>query len=69
MKIIKRSGLLMFLLGLIMYLPPVAGWLTLQLGETAGNSLGTVLVVAGWSLLGAALAFSAGTRYQRRRIQ
>lgn len=69
MKLIKKIGLLLWLSGLIMYIPPVMNSLTLHFGPTIGHYSGVVSFAVGWSLLGAGLAFSAGWKYQRERIQ
>lgn len=68
MKVIKRLGYSLSLVGFIMYLPPVMEWLTMYFGETIGRLSGIVSFVIGWALLGAHLAFSAGFKYQHERI-
>jgi len=69
MKLMKKLGILLCLLGLIMFLPPVANWLTLHLGDTVGHFSGMVSFVTGWAILGAVLAFSTGLKYQYKRIR
>jgi hypothetical protein len=63
MNLWKKLSLLLCLVGLIMYLPPVAHWLTLHFGHNIGQLTGIVSFAIGWALLGAGLAFSAG-RYR-----
>jgi hypothetical protein len=69
MKVIKRLGYSLSLVGFIMYLPPMMELLTLHFGETIGRLTGVVSFVAGWAILGAHLAYSAGFNHQRERIK
>jgi uncharacterized membrane protein (DUF485 family) len=69
MKVIKKLGYLLSLLGLIMFLPPVMELLTLHFGVTIGHFVGIVSFAIGWALLGAQLAFSAGFKYQNECIK
>jgi hypothetical protein len=39
------------------------------LGDTIGSCGGLVSFAIGWALLGACLAYSAGIKFQRARIQ
>jgi hypothetical protein len=68
MKLIKRLSLPLCMIGLIMFLPPVANLLTLHFGVIVGRYTGIVSFALGWSLLGAGLAFSAG-KYRPRASQ
>jgi hypothetical protein len=69
MKFLKKLGLLLCLLGLVMHVPQVVNWLTLYFGDTMGSCGGLVSFAIGWALLGACLAYSAGIKFQRARIQ
>ena len=69
MKIIKKIGLLLSILGLMMYIPPLMKYLTLCFGGTVGRFGGIVSFIIGWSLFGAVMVFSAGMNYQQRRIK
>ena len=69
MKVFKRLGYLLALIGLIMYLPPVMEFLTLHFGEKIGRFSGLVSFAIGWGILGACLAFSAGFKFQHERIK
>ena len=69
MKVIKNLGYFLSLVGFIMCLPPVVEFLALHFGETIGHFSGTVFFVTGWAILGARLAFSAGSKYQHERIK
>ena len=69
MALSKKLSFVFCLLGLILYLPPARNWLTIYLGETIGLFSGMVVFIMGWSVLGAGLAFSAGSRHQRRCIE
>ncbi len=69
MKVIKKLGYLLSLVGVIMYLPPVMGFLKLHFGENIGHLSGIVSFAIGWAILGAHFAFSAGYKYQHERLQ
>ncbi|MGA8179632.1 MAG: hypothetical protein WB792_06205 [Desulfobacterales bacterium] len=69
MKVVKKLGYLLSLVGFIMYLPPMMELLTLHFGETIGHFSGIVSFAIGWAILGAHLAFSAGFKYQHERIK
>lgn len=68
MKLLKRLSFSLCMIGLIMFLPPVADMLTLHFGAAVGHYSGIVSFASGWSLLGAGLAFSAG-QYRHKRVQ
>lgn len=68
MAYIKKLSLMLCFFGLLLYLPPAKDWLTLYIGESVGRFSGLVAFISGWSILGAGLAFSAGAKYQRARI-
>jgi hypothetical protein len=69
MKVIKKLGYLLLLIGFIMYLPPVMEILTLHFGETIGHFSGIVSFAVGWGILGAHLAFSAGFNHELEHIK
>ena len=69
MKILKRLGLILSILGVITHVAPLNNWITMQLGETMAGICGNVAFAVGWSILGAGLAFSAGISFQRERIK
>jgi hypothetical protein len=69
MKWLKRLGLLLAVLGLILYTPVMTKWLTLYFGDTLGQFSGPVSFGLGWAVFGACLAFSAGQHYGREKIK
>lgn len=69
MKIVKCIGILLAFLGLVLYLPPVTNSVAMFFGEPIGRFAGMVSFTAGWAVLGASLAFSAGFKYQFTRIR
>ncbi len=69
MRLLKIIGLALFVLGLVGFYPPVTHWLTLYCGHAVGQYSGMVSCVVGWAVIGSSLAFSAGFRYQKSRIE
>ena len=69
MKLSQRMGLLLSVLGMILYTPAPTKWLALLFGDTIGQFTGMVSFALGWAVFGACLAFSAGKHYARTRIK
>jgi len=69
MKLMRKLGLFLCLLGLIMHVPQVVEWVTLYLSDAVGSVGGLVAFAMGWALLGADLAYSAGIKFQRTRLE
>ena len=64
MKLLRRIGFLLTLVGLVLYSPPVSKALVAALGK-AGELQGVILFAIGWSLLLADLVFHLGKQSQR----
>lgn len=64
MKLLRRIGFLLTLVGLVLYSPPVSKVLVAAWGK-AGELQGVILFAIGWSLLLADLVFHLGKQSQR----
>lgn len=69
MRFIRILGISVALIGLIIHFVPLASGQTIQQGSTIGSNGGLIAFAAGWALLGASLAFSAGFKYQQKKLE
>ena len=72
MKIIsflRKLGILIAAIGVLIHFTPFVNGQTVEQGSNLGSISGLVAFAIGWALLGASLAFSAGFKYQQKKLE
>ena len=72
MKIIsflKKLGILIAAIGVFIIITSFLNGQPVEQGGRIGSISGLVAFAIGWALLGASLAFSAGFKYQQKKLE